>query len=337
MTLYLLIFGIAVILSFLLTLAVRKIALFFKIQDTPDDMRKKHKKPIPLLGGIAPFLAFFVISLGLYFFDLLPKELGIKIVWLFFASLFIMIGGFLDDRYFFSPKFQIIFPVTAIMIVLWGGIRIGFITNPLGGIVYLSGTVGLVLGFIWLFTMSYTTKILDGLDGLVSGIIVMGGLAIFLFSTLTNFKETGLSYLALILVGVFIGFLFLNFYPARIFLGEGGSIWAGFILGALAILTGAKIAITLLVLALPVIDLVAVIFRRAFIEKKSIFTGDRLHLHFILIDKGWSSRQVLFLYWSVAAVMGIVSIFLPSLSKIIVLVAILFVYFWTELFFFREK
>ncbi|MCG2693828.1 undecaprenyl/decaprenyl-phosphate alpha-N-acetylglucosaminyl 1-phosphate transferase, partial [Candidatus Parcubacteria bacterium] len=256
---YLLIFGIAVILSFLLTLAVRKIALFFKIQDTPDDMRKKHKKPIPLLGGIAPFLAFFVISLGLYFFDLLPKELGIKIVWLFFASLFIMIGGFLDDRYFFSPKFQIIFPVTAIMIVLWGGIRIGFITNPLGGIVYLSGTVGLVLGFIWLFTMSYTTKILDGLDGLVSGIIVMGGLAIFLFSTLTNFKETGLSYLALILVGVFIGFLFLNFYPARIFLGEGGSIWAGFILGALAILTGAKIAITLLVLALPVIDLVAVI------------------------------------------------------------------------------
>ncbi|MCG2694271.1 hypothetical protein L6259_03335, partial [Candidatus Parcubacteria bacterium] len=73
------------------------------------------------------------------------------------------------------------------------------------------------------------------------------------------------------------------------------------------------------------------------IEKKSIFTGDRLHLHFILIDKGWSSRQVLFLYWSVAAVMGIVSIFLPSLSKIIVLVAILFVYFWTELFFFREK
>ncbi|PIR66359.1 MAG: hypothetical protein COU51_04320 [Parcubacteria group bacterium CG10_big_fil_rev_8_21_14_0_10_36_14] len=334
--LYLIIFVVSVVLSSVLTLLVKKIALYFKIQDVPDEKRKKHKKPIALLGGIAPFLTFFIISLGLHFFNLLPKELEIKLIWLSFASFFVMIGGFLDDKYFFPPKYQIIFPIIAIAVALWGGIKINFVTNPFGGIIYLSGIAGFILSFLWFFTMSYTTKILDGLDGLVSGIIVFGGLAIFLFSTLTNFKETEFSYLALVLVGVFVGFLFLNFYPARIFLGEGGSVWAGFILGALAILTGAKIAITLLVLALPIIDLVTVIIRRAFIEKKSIFKGDRLHLHFILIDRGWDSRQVLLLYWSVAAIMGIASIFLPSILKIIVLGVILFIYFWTELFFFKK-
>ena len=334
---YLLIFIASVTLSLILTLIIRRVSLHFKIQDAPNKKRKKHKKSIPLLGGIAPFLAFFSVISALFYFGILPPSLFKPILWLLIASTILMVGGFLDDKYVLPPKLQIIFPLLAILIVLYGGIRADVLTNPLGGVIKLSFLASLGISFFWLLIITYTTKILDGLDGLVSGIIPLGALTIFLFTTFTDFKEIGLSYIAIVLAGAFIGFLFLNFYPAKIFLGEGGSLWAGFILGGLAILTGAKIAVTLMVLALPLIDLGVVVLRRIIIQKKSPFIGDRAHLHLILVDRGWRPQSVVYLFWVLAGLMGVVSIFLPSVLKVIVLVCILFIYFWTELFFFKEK
>lgn len=335
--LYFIIFTISLALGLLLTLIIRKLAIYFKIQDSPGEKRKKHKKPVPLLGGTAPFLAFFSVIFALFYFQILPFGLNKPIFWLFIASAIIIVGGLLDDKWKLKPKFQIIWPILAILIVLYGGIRANIITNPLGGVIHLGLWASLGISFFWLLIITYTTKILDGLDGLVSGIVPLGALTIFLFTTFTDFKEPALAYIALILAGVFLGFLFLNFYPARIFLGEGGSLWAGFILGSLAILTGAKIAVTLMVLALPLIDLGVVILRRVFIHKKSPFIGDRGHLHFILVDRGWKPQNVVFLFWGLAGLMGIVSVFLPSVIKVIALAVILFVYFWTELFFFTKK
>lgn len=333
---YIIIFTLSVALSFILTLAIIKIAKYFKIEDRPDDERKKHKARVPLLGGVAPFLAFFSVIFSLFYFDILSGAYFSKVSWLFIASTIIIVGGVLDDRYVLAPKYQIISPILAIFIVLFGGLRAEVITNPLGEIIELGFWAGLGISFFWLLIITYTTKILDGLDGLVGGIIPLGALTIFLFTTLTDFKEVEFSYIALVLAGVFFGFLILNFYPARIFLGEGGSLWAGFILGSLAILTGAKIAVTLMVMALPLIDLVAVVLRRIFIQKKSPFVGDRGHLHFILVDRGLSPRQVVFIFWVLAGTLGVVSIFLPSAIKIIVLSVTLFIYLWTEVFFFGK-
>jgi len=332
----LIIFIIAVGLSFFLSLAVRRIAFKLKIVDFPTQERKKHRQPVPLLGGLAPFVAFFALCAALFYFKILPSNLMAPIFWLFAGSSVIMFGGILDDKFNLPPKIQLIFPLIAAVIALYGGIKISFITNPAGGVLQLGAYLSVILSFVWLLFISYTTKILDGLDGLVSGTTVLGALSIFLFATFSQFKEPGVALLALVLTGSFAGFLFLNKYPARLFLGEGGSLFAGFILGSLAILTGAKIAVTLMVLALPLIDLLAVIIKRAR-RKKSIFSGDRSHLHYYLADKGWKPRNVVLLYWALATVLGGISIFLPSPTKVFIVFSILIIFFVLDLFFIKKQ
>lgn len=334
--LYSAIFFLAAFSCLLLTLAVGRLAAYFKIQDKPDEARKRHRKPVPLLGGLALYLSFFGVAAALFYFKILPVGLVSPLKWLFFSGAIIMIGGFLDDKYSLPPKLQIWFPLAAIAVAAAGGTRIHLIANPSGGVFLLGPAISFVLSFFWLLTIAYTTKILDGLDGLVSGMIVIGSLTIFLFSTLTDFKEAGLSYVAVVLAGAFLGFLILNRYPAKIFLGESGSLFAGFILGGLAIMTGAKIAVTLMVLALPLIDLAAVIIKR-WLKGKPIWKGDRLHLHYLLVDRGWKPQNVVYLFWGLSALMGLASVFLPSIWKILSLVLILIIFFAVDLFWFKEK
>lgn len=334
--LYLIVLVVSIIVGAVLAFAVRHFALFLKIQDLPKEPRKIHKHPVPLLGGLALYLSFFGVVAALFYLKILPANLVSPLKWLFFSGAIIMLGGFFDDKYSLPPKWQILFPLSAIIVAVLGGVRIHLITNPHGGILLLGPVISFVLSFFWLLTITYTTKILDGLDGLVSGITTLGALTIFLFATMTDFKEPGIPYVALALAGSFAGFLLLNIYPAKIFLGEGGSLFAGFILGSLAIMTGAKIAVTLMVLALPLIDLAAVIIKR-FIKKKSIFSGDRLHLHYLLVDRGWRPQSVVFLFWGLSAILGLASVFLPSVWKILSLVFILIIFFATDLFWFKEK
>lgn len=332
---YLIILFSSIIAGAVLAFAVRHLASFLKIQDLPGEPRKTHKRPVPLLGGLALYLSFFGVIAAFFYLKILPTGLVLPLKWLFFSATIIMVGGFLDDKYILPPKVQILFPLLAIILALLGGVRIHLITNPAGGILSLGFAISLILSFFWLLTITYTTKILDGLDGLVSGITALGAFTIFLFTTLTDFKEPGISYVALVLAGSFAGFLFLNFYPAKIFLGESGSSFAGFILGSLAIMTGAKIAVTLMVLALPLIDLAAVIIKRL-IKKKSIFKGDRLHLHYLLVDRGWKPQNVVFLFWGLSAVLGLVAVFLPSWEKVFALVAVGAIFFLIDIFYFKK-
>lgn len=326
----------SVLASIAASFGVKYLAGRLKIQDLPNYPRKLHKHPVPLLGGLALYLSFFGIVAALFYLKILPENFLRPLFWIFISGTIIMIGGFLDDKYDLPPKAQIIFPLLSVCLALYGGIRINLITNPLGGILHLGLILSLAMSFFWLFIIIYTTKILDGLDGLVSGIVSLGGLGIFLFSTLSNFKEGGIAYIALAVAGVFAGFLFLNRYPARIFLGEGGSLFAGFVLGGLAIMTGAKIAVTLMILALPMVDFFAVVIKRL-IKKKSIFSGDRLHLHYLLVDRGIKPQNVVYIYWALAAVMGFVSIFLSSEAKIIILGAMLIIFFLIDIFLFKDK
>ncbi|MEK7391817.1 MAG: undecaprenyl/decaprenyl-phosphate alpha-N-acetylglucosaminyl 1-phosphate transferase, partial [Fibrobacterota bacterium] len=119
--------------------------------------------------------------------------------------------------------------------------------------------------------------------------------------------------------GSMLGFLVWNFYPAKIFLGEGGSLFAGFMLGVLAVIAGGKIAIALLVIGLPALDLVWIIFRRVFWERHSLALADRKHLHFRLLDLGLTERQAVLLLYLFAVLFGGVALFLPSREKLVAL------------------
>lgn len=351
---YFKIFLVTFTLSIFFTILIKKIALKLRIVDYPDKARKIHSQPVPLLGGWAIFAAFFIIA---YFTkehllagNLEPHHwLGV-----FVGACFLMLGGFLDDKYRLKPNQQIIFSILAALSVIVGGVSIEKITNPLGGFIYLEnwrwpivswgGAVHyLVLWsdliiFIWLLGMMYTTKLLDGLDGLVSGVTAIGGLIIFLFTMTTRYYQPDIGLAALILAAACLGFLLFNWHPAKIFLGEGGSLLLGYLLGVLAIISGGKIAIALLVMGLPIMDVVWTIVRRIRAGKNPFKFADRKHLHFRLLDLGLGQRKTVLIYYFFASLFGLSALFLQSLGKLLALsVLVLIMLFLVVGFGYLEK
>jgi len=299
--------------------------------------RKLQTSPVPLGGGWAIFLAFTLViwCLALWSSELIGKDISLKqLVAITLAGGLIMIGGYLDDKNKLSPVRQLVWPILAVLVVIIGGIGVKFVTNPLsGGLLHLDATKIEILRwgglpyyftlwadlftFLWLIGMMYTTKLLDGLDGLVPGIGAIGGLIIFGLTQTNMWYQPSVGLLAVVLVGACLGFLIWNWHPAKIFLGEGGSLYIGFMLGVLAIISGGKIATALLVMGIPILDVVWVILRRLFWDKKKITEADTKHLHFRLLDVGLSHRQaVLFLYF-LTAVFGVTSLGLQTQGKLL--------------------
>ncbi len=330
------------ILSLGLTFFIRWLAFKLKIVDIPEKSERKiHKKSTPLLGGLAIFLSFFLV---LFIVRQTPWWPGDKVLdkhlfGLFIAGLFLMVGGFLDDKYSLKPSKQIIWPILACLAVIISGIGVKYINNPFGpgylyldqvkfeiirlnGVPYYFTPLSDFITFIWLMLLMYSTKLLDGLDGLVSGLTVIGALVIAGLCFITQFFQPDVGTMALILAGAGLGFLCFNWHPAKIFLGEGGSLFAGFILGVLAIISGSKVATAFLILGLAIIDLIIVVVQRIFIERKSPFRGDQRHFHFRLLKTGIPHRLVVIFYWLVALIFGLSALFLQTKGKIISLIVL---------------
>ncbi len=309
--------------SLLLTVGVIKLAKRWGILDCPDDTRKRHARPTPLLGGLAIFIAFFS---GLYLVrgQLLAGDLELS-HWLGFlvGAAWLMIGGFLDDKYNLSPRIQIIFPILAAITPVVGGVGIEKLSNPLGGVLVLPSLISAVLIILWLLGMMYTTKLLDGVDGLVSGLGVIGALVIFLFTSTTRYFQPDIALAAWTFAAACLGFLTLNFNPAKIFLGEGGSLLIGYVLGVLAIISGGKIAIALLIMGLPILDVAWTIVRRVLKGHNPFRFADRQHLHHRLQDLGLSPRQTVLVFYIFAAVFGLSGLFLQSRGKLLLLALLL--------------
>lgn len=317
MQIYLLPIIITFLLSIIITPFIKKMALSFGIVDKPAP-RKIHERPIPLLGGLAVFLSFIIglIFLWLGGFIVDGRITNNHVIAIILSGIVLMVGGLMDDKFNLKPSRQVIFPVIAAIIIILSGIKIQFITNPFGGVLEFHTAVGTAIAFFWLLGMVYTTKFLDGLDGLVSGVTFIGSLVIFIVSLYWDVQMSGTSFIALLLAGSVLGFLMFNWNPAKIFLGEGGSVFCGFMLGVLAIISGSKIATALLIMGIPILDVLWVITNRI-LQGKSPVQADKKHLHFRLLDIGFSHKQaVLFLYF-VTATFGISSIFLLTKGKII--------------------
>ncbi len=337
---YFISFSTTFIIAAILTWLVRRVALKYKIVDEPNESRKIHKSPMPLLGGLAIFLSFFaVLAYYIFFTDkILGNEFVVKnLIGVFLGGALLMIGGFLDDKYKLAPKYQIIWPVLATAVVIVSGVGIDQITNPFGGLLHLDSWQKILFWwdgvpykitiladlftFVWLMGMMYTTKFLDGLDGLVSGVSTIGAVIIFFVSLMAEVAQPGTAMLAIIFAGACAGFLVWNFNPAKIFLGEGGSLFTGFILGALSIIAGGKIATTLLIMGLPILDAAIVIIKRL-ISRRSLVSADQKHLHFRLLDAGMSQRQAVLSLYFVTLAFGTSTLFLKSGGKVFALVVL---------------
>jgi len=294
--------------------------LRFKILDYPDEARKHHTSPIPLLGGVAIFIAL-AISLYAGRFMILSGKLE-PIHWLgvLIGALFIVIGGVIDDKKKLSPMIQFAFPLLAALSVIAGGVGIEKITNPAGGFVYFSTLAASAFSLVWLLGMMYTTKLLDGVDGLVSSVGAVGGIVIFLFTMTTRWLQPDIAFAALMLSASCLGFLILNWPPAKMFLGESGALLIGFVLGVLSIISGGKIAIALLIMGIPILDVAWTIVRRLATGKNPFKSADRQHLHFKLLDAGFGPKKTVLLFCTASLVFGLSALFLQSRGKFLSLI-----------------
>jgi len=326
--------------SLLATMMMRRIALRFGIVDHPGTQpRKIHKKPIPLLGGVGIFVAFAVTMLVAIAGRLLPAGaiLTKDVVGLLLGGLWLVIGGVLDDKYDLAPRYQIIWPVLATITVIASGIGIESLTTPtggqwflhqidipivtIGGIPYKITLLTDLFTFIWLLAVMYATKFFDGLDGLVSGLTIIGSLVVFLTSLSPKIDQPETALLALIVAACFAGFLVFNFNPASIFLGEGGSLLAGFLMVSLAMISESKVITTLVVMSLPMLDLIWVVVRRLLIERTSIVAGDKKHIHHRLLASGFTQRDAVMVLYTWAIVCGILAFIYQGQSQWYVLAA----------------
>lgn len=324
---YLLFFILAAALSVAVTPAVRKFAERYGFMDQPRPPRNLHSYPVAKLGGVALFISI-VISIAVFWvsgginFDIVPEKFILAIIG---GALILVAGGLIDDKYDLPAKYLWIAPVLAALAVVLAGIGVGitFISNPFGdpinlGFPILGVPASGIFIFLWMLGMMFTTKFLDGLDGLVAGIGLIAGLTLFALSLTENVNQPITATLAIILVGALAGYLIYAFYPAKIFFGEGGSLLVGFMLGVLSVILGGKIATALLVMGIPILDVAWVIAQRIW-SGRSPFIGDRLHLHFKLLDLGFTQKQTALILYAISAVFGFTAVFLQSMGKLVAL------------------
>lgn len=317
--------------SFVLSSISRKLAFHWKALDIPGG-RKKHDKPTPLLGGMGIGAAVLIWMYVAYQMQWISEGMvrPVQLVGIALAIGILLVGGAIDDIRPLPAQIQIIFPCLAAILVIATGTGFVQVTNLFG-----KGGVQLIwwqwhafsfpadiMTFVWLVVATYALKIQDGLDGLVTGLGVIGSALVAALSSTVAFYQPAVALLSGIVGGAFAGFFPANWSPAKQFLGESGSTLAGFLLGVLAILSSAKVAIALCVLAIPIADILLVILGRV---RRGVpwHQGDRSHLHFRLLAAGLSPRLVVLLLWAISATAGIAALSLQTRGKIFIIFALI--------------
>jgi len=312
---FLIVFVLALGLSLGLTPLAERLGSRFGIIDRPRT-RHQHAQPVTKLGGVALYGSFIVTIL---FAQLLPvprmdpNEI-IRLTGLIVGGTFIFIVGILDDIFEFSPVVQYLGQIIAASIAILFLIFIETLNNPLSGqqTEPWPFLVTVTLSLFWLGLMMNTVNFLDGLDGLAGGVAFIAGTMLFINSAFRlQPPQTSVSLLPLALMGASLGFLLYNFHPARVFMGSNGSFFLGYTLGALSIIGGAKMATILLVMGLPLMDVVWQVFNRMR-QGRNPFEGDRGHVHFRLLDMGFSQRQIVTVYYFFCAFFGILTLVASS-------------------------
>ncbi|WP_238917974.1 MraY family glycosyltransferase [Clostridium sp. YIM B02555] len=304
--------GAMITMPFLMRLAKK-----IHFTDKPNK-RKQHKAPTPLCGGIALYIGFFISYLAFY-----DDELGKKIT-VFIASTMIVIIGLVDDWYKTKGKEFPIFPrlviqLIAAALVFKSGIAFLGFTNPFTGhYIALNSTIQFILTITWIFGVTTVINWSDGMDGLAGGLSLISAMT-FLFAAII-LKQNESAMISLMLVGTILGFLYYNKFPARVFMGDSGANFLGFILsitaldGAFKQTTIMSLFIPILALAVPIFDNLFVIFKR-FSEGKPVYQADRSQIHFRLAEKGFTTVQVVNYIMLISLAFSIASLLLLWIKK----------------------
>ncbi|MBP1888960.1 UDP-N-acetylmuramyl pentapeptide phosphotransferase/UDP-N-acetylglucosamine-1-phosphate transferase [Clostridium moniliforme] len=275
--------------------------------------RKKHNKVTPLCGGLAMFIVFFIV----YYF--VAKEDKNEAIWIFISSTLILLIGLIDDSYkAIGKEFPIlprlIIQILAAILVFNAGIAFKGFTNPFtGNYVTLNSFLQFVLSITWIFGVTTVINWSDGMDGLAGGISLVSSITFFIAAIILGQNYSATS--SIVLAGVIAGFLLYNRYPAKVFMGDSGANFLGFILSIIALdgafkqATVLSLLLPILALAVPIFDNIFVIFKR-FNEGKPVYQADRSQMHFRLEEKGLNKPQVVHFIVGISIVCSFLSIVL---------------------------
>lgn len=308
---------VSLALALLLTPLVKKLAIKIGAVDVPN-ARKVHTKIMPRLGGLAIYLAFMLSMFAVlpFVWDLFSmRDANFIKAFLLGGSVIVLIGA-LDDRFELSAKVKLLGQIVAACIVVFGfDITVDFVNIPFNNTYSsLESWIAIPLTIFWIVGVTNAINLIDGLDGLAAGVsgIAIGTILVMalLMGNLT------VALLCLLLLGGVVGFLFFNFHPAQIFMGDTGSLFLGFSLAMLSMLGFKQIAIVsfitpLIIIGVPLSDTFFAIVRR-WIQKKPIFAPDKGHLHHCLREIGFSHRQSVLIVYGIAAFFGVLAVIQSS-------------------------
>lgn len=303
-------FLVAMIMSFIFTPVAKKLAHKFGAIDVPKDNRRVHSTPIPRMGGLAIFIGFIVSFL--YFSGMeMDKMIGISV-----AAALIVGSGIVDDIYHLSAKAKLIVQIIASLIIVAVGIRIQYFTNPFDSdsLIWLH-YLSVPMTVFWIVGITNTVNLIDGLDGLAAGISMISSITLAFVAMVNGNVEIAMMTVAV--SGACLGFLPYNFNPAKIFMGDAGSLFLGFILAVISIegtlksTTALAFAIPILALGLPIFDTTFAIVRRM-INNRPIMEADKGHLHHRLLSIGMNQKRAVLTLYLISVLLGMSAIFLAK-------------------------
>lgn len=327
------VFWITFLTAFLLSLLFTPIAIRLAPKigavDVPKDSRRMHTKPMPRFGGLAIFVGAMVSIAWVTWFgwDILEKQLQQigaivlqpsteHMVGVLLGGAFIYFLGVIDDLKGMPAKVKFLAQVAIACIPYAFGIRIQFVTNHFGAYFgdthsYFVGAICFFITIIWIVGITNTVNLIDGLDGLASGVATISSLCLAYTAYIHGSYLPTLAMLAL--AGGALGFLPFNFHPAKIFMGDGGSLFLGFMLSTISIVGPVKgatfmaVIIPGLVLGLPIFDTAFAILRRL-VNHRPIMEADKGHLHHRLMAAGMGQRRTVLTLYGISGVMGVAAV-----------------------------
>ncbi|MBA7668789.1 putative undecaprenyl-phosphate N-acetylglucosaminyl 1-phosphate transferase [subsurface metagenome] len=319
----------ALVCSLLLTPLVRRVALRFRIIERPNP-RKIHKRAVTCLGGVAIYTSFVAsVLVGfLILFKNPHSSFSYKLVGLLCGGSMVLVLGLVDDIKGAQAPVKVSWQIAAALVTsAVFGIRMTYVDVPFFGVIWL-GTFSVPLTLLWVVGLTNALNWIDGLDGLAAGISSIACVSLLVVSWRGGDLFSVVVLIALL--GATLGFLKYNFYPAKVFMGDTGSNFLGFVLANVAIMGGLKSAaalslmVPILILGIPIFDTLFSVWRRVCL-KKSPIRPDTDHFHFRLVKLGLNHRQAVLVIYIISAVLGGCAILLaqnPTLTSLAVVVFI---------------
>ena len=313
--------GVSMAVSFALVPAAKWIAIKIGAVDVPKDKRRMHDHPIPLLGGLAIF-AGFVASI-LLFANVDRQLRGILL-----GACVIVAVGVVDDSHPLGAGIKFILQIVAALIAIWHGVIIEAIASPFpfGDPYWNFGILSVPITVVWIVAVTNSVNLIDGLDGLADGISTIGALTMLVIALMM--EDMGMAVICAALVGACLGFIPYNLNPAKMFMGDTGATFLGFMLATVSVTGLFKLyavisfVVPFIILGFPIFDTTSAFLRRI-LKGQNPMKADRSHTHHKLIDMGMNQKQAVATLYMVAGVLGLCAVMIVTSGYVKVILSVI--------------